>query len=409
MNRSPRRRLVSGLALIGLVAALLAGVPLQAASAVQVTPGSITIDGSPTQLGRISRNAVPAACGATKVYPGILNAATAYPYNTKTFVAPQSGCLTVVRNAATCPGGAGDPGDSTDAHVSIYAGGYDPAAQDVGYLGDQGASQNAATFGVDVIEGESYTIVASNTVTAVDCTVSLLLRMPPDTTITSGAGSGYTRGSESFSFTGTPDAVSFACAVDGGAGFACTSPLALTGLLDGAHSLSVTSSDADGLADGSPATITWVSDTVAPDTAITSPTDGRHLTVPKLTATLTSPDGDLAGFACVLDGAAAKPCSSPATFTGLADGTHLLLVRAFDLAENYDQSAAGLTVTVCNLAPKQAKAAQAKKKLAAATKALKKAKKSGKKAKVKAAQRTVASAKRALKRANTAYQVCKSG
>jgi hypothetical protein len=80
---------------------------------------------------------------------------------------------------------------------------------------------------------------------------------PPDTTITSGP-TGTTRStSASFSFDSSEPGSSFQCQVDGGAFQACTSPMALSGLAQGAHNFQVRAIDAAGNFDPTPASRAW--------------------------------------------------------------------------------------------------------------------------------------------------------
>jgi HYR domain len=53
-----------------------------------------------------------------------------------------------------------------------------------------------------------------------------------------------------------------------------------------------------------------------------------------------------ATFACSLDGGGFEPCSSPQSYTGLADGSHSFRVRATDAAGNADQTPAERAWTV---------------------------------------------------------------
>lgn len=85
-------------------------------------------------------------------------------------------------------------------------------------------------------------------------------------------------------------------------------------------------------------------DRSAPDTTITGGPGG---TVTSATASLTfSASEPGATFACSLDGAGFQPCSSPQTYSGLADGSHSFQVRATDAAGNTDQSPAAQSWTV---------------------------------------------------------------
>ncbi|HZH13511.1 MAG TPA: MYXO-CTERM sorting domain-containing protein, partial [Archangium sp.] len=93
-----------------------------------------------------------------------------------------------------------------------------------------------------------------------------------------------------------------------------------------------------------PRTFTIVQDTSAPETNITSGPSG---TTPERTATFEfSSNEPGVTFECSLDGAAYTPCTSPVTFTDLAEGEHTLQVRARDAAGNVDATPATRTWTV---------------------------------------------------------------
>jgi hypothetical protein len=81
------------------------------------------------------------------------------------------------------------------------------------------------------------------------------------------------------------------------------------------------------------------------DPAPTATIGDPHVSGTSATVSFSSPDIDVASFACSLDGAAYAPCTSPAQLTGLAVGTHTLSVRATDKAANTG-TAASKTFTI---------------------------------------------------------------
>ncbi|OJT25163.1 hypothetical protein BO221_12375 [Archangium sp. Cb G35] len=120
-----------------------------------------------------------------------------------------------------------------------------------------------------------------------------------------------------------------------------------TPLTPGEHEVQVRATDEAGNSSptsSTPSPFTIVDDTVAPETNITS---GPFGTTPERTATfeLSSNEPGVT-YECSLDGAAYTPCTSPVTFTGLADGEHTLQVRARDAAGNVDATPATWTWTV---------------------------------------------------------------
>jgi hypothetical protein len=97
---------------------------------------------------------------------------------------------------------------------------------------------------------------------------------PPDTSIDSGPTGAVNTTGASLAFSSSDPSSSFACGLDGAAATPCTSPRTYAGLSEGAHTFSVTATDAAGNSDTSPATRTWTVDTTAPTLTGTSPVDG---------------------------------------------------------------------------------------------------------------------------------------
>ncbi|KFA90889.1 Ig-like domain-containing protein, partial [Archangium violaceum] len=120
-----------------------------------------------------------------------------------------------------------------------------------------------------------------------------------------------------------------------------------TPLTPGEHEVQVRATDEAGNfspTSSTPSPFTIVDDTVAPETNITS---GPFGTTPERTATFEfSSNEPGVTYECSLDGAAYTPCTSPVTFTDLADGEHTLQVRARDAAGNVDATPATWTWTV---------------------------------------------------------------
>lgn len=84
-----------------------------------------------------------------------------------------------------------------------------------------------------------------------------------------------------------------------------------------------------------------------PDTTIaTGPAAGSTGNTPHGSFTFTSPDTDVVGFECSLDGADFAACSSPLAYTGLSGGEHTFAVRAVDDDGNVDPTPATRTWTV---------------------------------------------------------------
>jgi len=134
-----------------------------------------------------------------------------------------------------------------------------------------------------------------------------------------------------------------ACSVDGAAFAACTSTPAIPAVADGTHTLRVRATDVA----GNSAVIqhTWTQDSVRPQTALTGG-PASSIAVNSASATFTFASQAGARFECALDGGAWRTCGSPATYGGLANGTHTFAVRAVDVAGNADGTPATRAWTV---------------------------------------------------------------
>jgi len=180
-------------------------------------------------------------------------------------------------------------------------------------------AHNLSVYGVDPARNRSETIVWSWTVDTV----------PPAVTITSGPASPTNQTAASFTFS-TESGATVTCSWDGAAAQPCTSGASSSGLADGNHVLSVQATDQAGNT-SAPVTWNWTVDTVPPSVTIDSgPTGPTNDT----TATFAFSSEAGAVFACSLDGASPEPCSSPASYGGLADGSHSFAVTATDAAGN---------------------------------------------------------------------------
>jgi hypothetical protein len=176
-------------------------------------------------------------------------------------------------------------------------------------------------------------------VVTIQMPVALTDTTPPTTSIASGPSTTTAETSATFEVWGDDDngiVSGFQCALDGAAFTSCGSPASYTGLGDGSHTLLARAVNGDGVVDPTPASYTWLVDTVPPSATVTSGPDPSS-TTDSATLEFTGLDGSgsgVAGFRCRLDAAAFAPCTSPVTYTGLADGPHNFLVYAVDAAGN---------------------------------------------------------------------------
>jgi plastocyanin len=172
---------------------------------------------------------------------------------------------------------------------------------------------------------------------------------PLETTITSATTGVVASGDASFEFTSTKAGSTFQCALDAEAFAACSSPQLYSGLGDGDHTFRVRAVDASGNSDASPASASWTIDTTPPETAIdVVPGATVNTNTASINFSASEPGST---FECSLDGAAFAACSSPESYSGLAEGAHSFEVRATDAAGNLDATPASASWTIDAAAP----------------------------------------------------------
>lgn len=151
-----------------------------------------------------------------------------------------------------------------------------------------------------------------------------------------------------FAFTSTDPTATFECQIDGVVTFtACTSPWAGPTVTDGSRTFRVRATDPVGNV-GTPATHTWVVDTVPPSLAFTAqPAALSNDTTPS--ASFTAGNGAVS-TECRVDAGNFAACTSPFTAGVTGDGAHTITVRAFDAATNA-ASITTATFTIDTVAP----------------------------------------------------------
>lgn len=166
---------------------------------------------------------------------------------------------------------------------------------------------------------------------------------PPETTILSGPSGTIATDSAIFGFDSSEAGSSFECRLDSGEESAwetCASPQLYSALTDGAHSFEVRATDEAGNTDGTPADAGFATDTTAPETSIVSAPSG---TIDSAAASFEFAATEPGGFKCRLDSSDPgdwSSCSSPKSYSSLADGPHSFEVRAADALGNTDASPA---------------------------------------------------------------------
>ena len=176
---------------------------------------------------------------------------------------------------------------------------------------------------------------------------------PPDTIITLAPPLRTSSTSATFRFSASELGTTFKCSLDNEPFTPCAPRTTYTELAVGDHNFRVQATDAAGNVELEPASHSWtifVGDETPPETYISS--------APPV---LTTSESSTFMFAAtesrrhlpVLDRPAARgsACSSPKTYTGLAPGDHLFLVRATDPSGNVDPSPGIYEWTVEDLTP----------------------------------------------------------
>ncbi len=236
----------------------------------------------------------------------------------------------VVGPDVVCTDGASFTYTSDDPSVEDFTCSFDGAAWvgcDSGAFAVEDLKDGEHTFAVAAIDGNGNVDPTPATVTFTVDTKA------PETTLDLAPLNPSQSGSATFVFSSNEASATFTCKVDAKDPAPCTSPLLLTGLGDGSHTVAVTADDGC-KADLSPATHTWVVDTTFPETAyLTTPPfkTGKGATN---TFTYQDPtDPTLTVFECKLDAAAAwSACDGGTLAAGvLPVGTHTLVVRSCDV------------------------------------------------------------------------------
>lgn len=139
-----------------------------------------------------------------------------------------------------------------------------------------------------------------------------------------------------FEFVGTDDSgplVRYECSLDNGAAVACTSPHALSNLSNVSHRFSVVGVDSAGNR-STPASYTWIVDTVAPSLSLTStPSAISNSKNPAFVISAKDANG-VDQLECQLDSGAYEACSPNKSYTNVPDGEHQFRARARDRAGN---------------------------------------------------------------------------
>jgi hypothetical protein len=168
--------------------------------------------------------------------------------------------------------------------------------------------------------------------------------VPPNTTIIAQPANPSNKLSGGIGFASSESGSTYECSLDGAVFSTCTTPYFFNGLSNGAHQFQVRAKDLAGNLDQSPAVLDWIIDTVWPDTTIIS-TPPLTSSVNYGSFTFGSTESGVR-YEVSIDGGAFTSSSNPYSFSGFANGVHVLRVRAIDAASNLDLTPASYTWTI---------------------------------------------------------------
>ena len=154
--------------------------------------------------------------------------------------------------------------------------------------------------------------------------------LAPSVTLT-GAPNGTVKTRSASISIATEQAATVTCSIDGGSFGACSSPVELSDLADGEHSLAVKAVDGAGNF-ALVQTDKWVVKATAPPAPSLFGVPSGKTSQDGATIAFTSEPGS--SFRCSVDGGAYAVCGSPKVLVGLSDGSHSIAVKAVDTVGN---------------------------------------------------------------------------
>jgi PKD repeat protein len=169
---------------------------------------------------------------------------------------------------------------------------------------------------------------------------------PPVVAVDSGPAGPIRSSSAAFAYHASEPVERFECGLDGPLA-ECGDTFARSDLAEGAHVFRVRAADRAGNV-GAVVTREFVVDLTAPVVTVTSRPAAQH---PSATASAGFSASEPATFQCALDGAGAAECTSPATYSGLGEGEHTIVITAADAAGNASTTPERVTFTVDTVAP----------------------------------------------------------
>jgi hypothetical protein len=185
----------------------------------------------------------------------------------------------------------------------------------------EGLPEGQHTFRVKVSDAIGNTDLAPESFTwTIDLT-------PPRTEITGQPPAETESDAALFSFTSTESGSTFQCRLDNRDHPGCSSPQTYTRLATGPHTFTVRATDAAGNIDPTPPQHAWTIIEPFTTTITERPADPSRSTRAHFSF---AANRDGATFRCRLDNGDHSACTSPMTYTALAEGSHTFSVQAID-------------------------------------------------------------------------------
>ena len=150
--------------------------------------------------------------------------------------------------------------------------------------------------------------------------------LPPVTTITSAPTDPSQSAAATFLFACNDGPCTFQCQLDGGGYSGCASPKTYTGLSETTHTFEVVATDAVGNVEPSPAVYQWTVILFVDTTISYGPSNPTQSQDASFGFSCNKPS---CTFECSLDSSPFSACSSPQSYSGLAEGTYNFQVRAW--------------------------------------------------------------------------------
>ncbi|MBJ7471628.1 MAG: OmpA family protein [Solirubrobacteraceae bacterium] len=258
-----------------------------------------------------------------------------------------AGGTQTINFTATDPDGANTvtiSGAGLPAWASLSQTSGNPAQGTLTLNPPNGANTRDFRLNFDAVDNDSSQVLTGS------ATVEVRVAGTPETQLLTKPAALSNSGTADFTFRAADPGYTFECSIDGGTVWdPCTTPKQYTGLSDGPKTFKVRANDGTQV-DPTPASYTWTIDTTPPTTTIaTKPAAATTSTTANFT--FTSNETGNVTYECRLDGGSWAACTTPESYTGLADGSHTLEVRGTDTLGHVETTPVSYTWVIDRTAP----------------------------------------------------------